>query len=156
MVDGISRNCASLIILFQSSEPVHETLCSGFRPITYGFFVTVVWFPRTLLFRHNIIGLYLGIFIDFRNTPCRRAISNKSVGQQDNGSHVLQSDFSRLKCHIETIGRCRGCQHYHRTLPIATVESLQQVGLFGFRRQSRGRSTSLNIDNDQRQFRHNG
>ena len=77
-----------------------------------------------------------GIFVGFGDTPCCRAVADKCIGEENYRSHVLDGDAGSLKRHVEAV--CRRCRSHHSEgrFAIASVESLHQVGLFGFGRKT--------------------
>ena len=72
------------------------------------------------------------------------------------GGHVFERDFGGLEGHVEAVGRGRGGQHDNGRLAVAAVEGLQQVGLFRLGGQAGRGSAALHVDDDERQFGHDG
>jgi hypothetical protein len=70
------------------------------------------------------------------------------------GRHVLGCDGERLDDRVEAIRRRRCGDDRHRALAVAAVHHLEQVGLFGLRRQPGARPAALHVDDDDGQFGH--
>ena len=126
MIHRIGRYRTRPVILFKTSQAMHKTFRSRLGPETHlSFLITNIRFP-SLIQQSGlyIIGSNVGIFIYIRDTPCRRAVTDKPVGQENNGRHMFQCNLSRMESHIETICRSGGGHNYQWTLAVPAVQSL--------------------------------
>ena len=67
---------------------------------------------------------------------------------------MFKSKLGGCESRIEAVRRRMGSNHGHRAFAVASEQSLVQVCLLCLGRQAGGRSASLHIHNDERQFGH--
>ena len=143
-----------LRIALQTDIPVLVTFHTRVRPITHTAGVTDSRVIMTFQFLGHALRRDSRQFCQLRYPPESRSVCQIGVGHEDDRRHVLQSDLTCLVGKIKTIGRRRSGNHHRRALAVTAIKSLQQVRLFGLRRQSRTRSATLHIDDNKRQFCH--
>ena len=97
----------------------------------------------------NIMGLDGWIVFEVGDTPCCRAICHKGITQNDDWCHVFKGHLAGFISSKETVVGCNGANYRHGTFTISSVKSLKQVSLLCFGGQTCGRSTSLNVNNNQ-------
>ena len=81
-------------------------------------------------------------------------VAEVAVGEQDDGSHVLQGNLGGIISPVETVGAGRSSHDYQGSLAVTAVQSLVQVALLGLGRKTRGRTAALDVNDDERQFHH--
>ena len=156
MVLRFCRDYTCFITLFKSADAVHESFCSGNGPIARAaLFVTLERSPCFGHLRCHIRRFDSRIFVQVRKFPSRRTVGDEGIGQQYNRSHVLKSYFGSHVGGIKAVSGRSGCNDGHRAFAIASVEGLQQVGLFRFGWHTGRRSSTLYINYDQWQFGNN-
>lgn len=96
------------------------------------------------------------VFFHRRNPPRLRAVGDKAVGKQQHGRHVLHGDLAGPESIVKTIRRRARSHDHQRALAVAAPQRLIQVGLLGFGRQTRRRTSALHVDDHQRQLGHHG
>ena len=65
---------------------------------------------------------------------------------------MLKGNLRCLVGRVEAVGGACGCNHWHRAFAVASVKSLQEVGLLALGRQTGGRTATLNVDDDKRKL----
>ena len=144
---------ARLAVFLQSAEDVRIALLSRHRPIAHvRLRVAMIGRILVFLFLRRIVWMYLRQLVHSRELPCRRAVCDKSVCQQHHRSEMFERNLARHISRVEAVCRACGRYHRHRAFTVTSVEHLQQVGLLALCGQTRRRTTSLNVDNDQRKL----
>ena len=85
-----------------------------------------------------------------------RAVAQIAVGEQDDGSHMLEGQFGGGVGPVEAVGAAAGGHDDKRSLAVAAIESLSQVALLGLGGQTRRGTAALHVDDDERQLGHHG
>ena len=93
---------------------------------------------------------------DIGDTPRLRTVGDRSVGQDHHRRVIGDRDAGGLDGGLEAVRRRSRGQHRNRGFAVAAEHGLQQIGLFGLGRQTRGRAAALHVDDDQRKFGHHG
>ena len=122
------------------------------------FLVAAIRFPYffTRIVVGDIIRFDFRIFSQVRQLPCGRTVGDEGIRQQDDRSHMFEGQLSCPVSGIETVCRSRSSNHDSRTFTVTSVKRLHQVGLFALGRHTRRRTTTLHINNNQRQFGDHG
>ena len=94
--------------------------------------------------------------VDVRHLPRLGPVGEVAVGQQEHRAHEPGGDPHGLDRHVEAVGRRLRGDDRHRALAVAAEHRLQQVGLLGLGRQAGARAAALHVDDDERQFGHDG
>ena len=110
--------------------------------------------PRGFQGLGDIIGFDDRILALLGDTPCRGAIGDESIGEQNDGRHVLNSQAGRLERHLKAVGRRSGGKHHQRALATASIQRLIQVGLFRFCGQACRGAATLHVNEHEGQFGH--
>ena len=97
-----------------------------------------------------------GEFVDVGNQPRFGAVGDVAVGEQDDRRHVSRGDGEGFDGRLEAIGRGARGDDGHGAFAVAAEHGLEQIGLLGFGRQAGAGSAALDVDDDQRQFGHDG
>ena len=98
--------------------------------------------------------LDFGELVVLGDAPCRRAVGDERIGEEDDRGHVLEGDAACLEGHVEAVCRADSRHYTDGGLAVAPVECLQQVGLLGLGGKA-GRGTSaLHVDDDERELCH--
>ena len=84
------------------------------------------------------------------------AVAEVAVGEQDDGGHVLQGDLGGVEGPVEAVGAGGGGHDHEGSLAVAAVKRLVQVALLGLGGQARGGAAALHVNDDERQFHHDG
>ena len=91
MVDGIGGDCACVVVLLQTTYAVSSTFGAGDCPVTHEIVILAgVGLPSFA----NLCGgeqrrMEFGEVGSLGHTPCARTVADESVGEEDDGSHVL-------------------------------------------------------------------
>ena len=156
MVLRIGRDGTCLGILLQSAENMLEALASGHCPVAGAVLGTHIGCPLAFQFLGNIRRIDGGHLVEVWKFESARTVCTVSIGEQDDGSHVLQGYLAGHIGGIEAVGRTGGSHHRHGTLTVTAKESLQEVGLFRLRGKTRGRTAALNVEHYQWQLHDDG
>ena len=152
----IGRDGTSFGILLQSAEDMLESLATRNCPIAGAVLSTHIRCPLALQFLGNIRridGRHLGKVREFESA---RTVCTVCIGEQNDGSHVLQSYLTgHIGC-IEAVRRTDGSHHWHGTLTVTAEECLQEVGLFRLCRKTCSRTATLYVEHHQRQLHDDG
>ena len=148
---------AGQLVLLDPSDAMHQAGCARLDPGASALPVPFVG--------QEILAV-VGLIEEFdrerreigriRHLPRFGGISDVTVGQQHNRGHVLHRDPAGLDRAFESIARAAGGDHRHRCIAIAAIDRLIEIALLGLGRQAGGRAAALRIDDDQRQFSHDG
>ena len=84
------------------------------------------------------------------------AVAEISVGEQDDGGHVLEGDLGGVEGPVEAVGAAGGGDNHEGSLAVAAVEGLVEVALLGLGGQTRGGAAALHVDDDERELGHHG
>ena len=90
----------------------------------------------------------------FAKKPAIAQANIKALTDGYNYGHNIHASVSTYG--IETVCRSRSSNHDSRTFTVTSVKRLHQVGLFALGRHTRRRTTTLHINNNQRQFGDHG
>ena len=93
-----------------------------------------------------------GQFIDGRNFPGLRAVSQVTVRQNNHRNHVFDGDAAGLQGNPETIPGRRRSNNRNGRLGISSVQGLQQIRLLGFGRKAGRRAAALDVADYERQL----
>ena len=74
--------------------------------------------------------------------------------KKDDRRHVFYRDCECFDDRAEAIRRPDGGDHRNGAFAVAAIQHLQQIRLLGLGRQAGARPAALNVDDHQRQFRH--
>ena len=156
VVVRVDRDAALHAVLLQTAHAVFQPDLAGERPPAGQFLVAHVGHESSLGGLVHDRRTDGRVILHLRDAPRFGAVGDESVGEQDDGRHVLHGDASRLEGVVETVARRRGGHHDRRALAVAAVEGLLEVALLGFRRQARRGASALHVHDHQRQFGHHG
>src|SRR3954470_24762044 len=86
--------------------------------------------------------------------PGFAAVGAVAVGEQHDWDNIPNGQSPSLLGDVEAIGWAGGRDHRHRAFAISSEDGLEQVGLFGFRREARGWTAALDVDDNHGQLGH--
>ncbi len=90
------------------------------------------------------------VILHRRDAPRFGTVGDESVGEKDDGRHVLHGDAAGLEGEVEAVARRRGGDDRYGALAVAAVEGLHEVALLGLGRQTRRGAAALYVDDHQR------
>ena len=105
-------------VFLQTAEDMLESFATRHCPVACAVLGTHVWCPFALQFLRNIRWVNGIKFFYVRQFESSRTISSECIGEQHNGSHVLQCNLRCLVSGVEAVGRTYCCHHWHRTLAV--------------------------------------
>ena len=154
VVLGVVADVAGAVFLLEAADAVHQLRRARNRPrpgerlgITQvgPVLVAVVELGRE---RHRDVGHR----VEIGQVPRLGAVGEVAVGEQDHRRAVLDRETHRLERGVEAISRRLRGDDRQRRFTVAAVHREQQVGLLGLGRQSGRRTTTLHVDQHQRQL----
>ena len=152
---GVGRDSTSLCVTLETDVTMLVSLHAGESPVAHAAFVTQGRVELSFEFLRHALRMDSGQFCHFGYAPECRSVRQIGIREQNDRCHVLQRQTACFVGEVKAVSATRCRENNRRTLAVTAVERLQQVGLFGFGRQTGGRTTALHIDDDERQLCHN-
>ena len=104
VVGGVIADGTCSGALLKAADAVCEAGSAGYGPIAHVVLgVALVGAPAILHFGCHIRGNDGGVLRNVGQTPCCRTVGDECVGEQDDGSHVLNGYLARAVCGIEAV-----------------------------------------------------
>ena len=159
MVVGVVGDVACTVGLLDSADPVGQSLRAGHGPRSSEC-LGVTQERKELTIVPVGLGREAGFDRwqrgDVGDAPGLLTVRQVPVGEQQHGSPVRDGDAGCLERRVETV--CGGLWRDHGDggLPVAPVQRLQQISLFGLRRQAGRRTAALHVHHQQWQFERDG
>ena len=153
MVLRIGRDGTGLAVLLQSAQNVVVAFHTGDSPVAHlCLLVAEIRGVVALHLGSSVVRTDFGQLLHGGQAPCTRAVGDEGVGEQDDWCEVLKGNLGSLVGSVEAVGRTGSCDNGHRTLAVAAVEGLQQVGLFALGGQTCRGTAALYVDDDEWQL----
>ena len=158
VVAGRVVDVAGIDCLLDAADPMHQARRPRLDPRTRTTLISLVGQQRAVrairlveeFGRHPLEHVRVG------HLPRFGCIRDVTVGQEHDRGHVLNRNAARFDRTFEHVGRAAGGDDGHGRVAVPAIDRLVQIALLGFGRKARGWPAPLRVDDDERQFGHDG
>lgn len=142
--------------LLKAADTVAEAFHAGQGPFACKFLFVAAEGTEVGVVLLGETGFDFGHVLHAGDLEELAAIAEVTVGEQDDGGHVLEGNLGGVEGPVEAVGAGGSGDDHEGGFTVAAVECLVEVALLGLGGQTRGGTAALDVDDDEGKLGHDG